>query len=207
MRTSLAAFFKKRSVIVSAVVIVVLAVTVVTDLPANSTIASQISEDKAVIQQVNADVGPCAYAAHEAINDIYDGELAHSLTAADIAQVPGLLRDDQTACSFTSDSIYELTSDVDVPNSASGKPLTAMLGTVTLWATSDALSAIESIQTLYDDPGNKQALSQLQSAERLLASDRAEVESEMEAADKVVGTKLPDIDLPALPDPRSTPGS
>jgi hypothetical protein len=207
MRTALPAFFKKRSVIVTAVVIVVLAVTVVTDLPANSTIASQISEDKAVIQQVNADVGPCAYAAHESIYDIYDGEQAHSLTAADIAEVPGLLRDDQTACSFTSDAIYELTSDVDVPDSASGKPLTAMLGTVTLWATSDALSAIESIQTLYDDPSDKQALSQLQSAERLLASDRAEVESEMEAADKVVGTKLPGIDLPALPDPGSTPGS
>ncbi len=156
---------------------------------------------------MNADVGPCAYAAHEAINDIYDGELAHSLTAADIAQVPGLLRDDQTACSFTSDSIYELTSDVEVPDSASGKPLTAMLGTVTLWATSDVLGLpIESIQTLYDDPGNKQALSQLQSAERLLASDRAEVESEMEAADKVVGTKLPDIDLPGASGPSVNAG-
>jgi len=206
MKARLTTFFKKRSVIVSTVVIVVLAVTVVTDLPANSTIASQISGDKAVIQEVNADVGPCAYAANESFQ-IYGDEQAHSLTQADVAAVPGLLRDDQTACSFTSQSIYELTSDIDVPSTASGKSLAAMLGTVTLWATSDALSAIESIQTLSGNPGDKHALSQLRSAEHLLASDRAEVESEMVAADKVVGTKLPGVTLPALPDPASTPGS
>ncbi|MGO9343538.1 MAG: hypothetical protein ACLP6E_13625 [Acidimicrobiales bacterium] len=206
MKAKLATFFKKRSVIVSTVVIVVLAVTVVTDLPTNSTIASQISGDKAVIQEVNADVGPCAYAAKESFQ-IYGDEQSHSLTQADIAAVPGLLRDDQTACSFTSESIYELSSDIEVPGSASGKPIGEMVGTVTLWATSDALSAIESIQTLSGDLGDKSALSQLRSAEGLLASDRAEVESEMEAADKVVGTKLPVVALPALPDPASTQGS
>lgn len=184
----------------TAVVVAVLAVTVITDLPENSSIASQVSTDKSVIQQVNADVGPCAYAANESFT-IYADQKAHSLSQSDISRVPGLLRDDQTACSFTSDSIYELTSDVDVPSSSSGKPLGEMVGTVTLWATSDALSAIESIQTLSDDPGNKAALAQLAKEERLLASDRALALSQLQAADKVLGTKLPDINLPALPDP------
>ena len=195
-----AAFFKRRSVIVTAVVVVVVAVTVVTDLPEHASIASQISTDKAVVQEVNADVGPCAYAANESFT-IYADLKANSLSQSDISRVPGLLRDDQTACSFTSDSIYELTSDVDVPGSSSGKPLGEMVGTVTLWATSDALSAIESIQTLSNDPGNKSALAQLKTEEGLLASDRTLALSQLHAADKVLGTTLPGIDLPALPDP------
>lgn len=193
-------FFKRRSVIVTAVVVVVLAVTVITDLPANDSIASQISTDKAVIQQVNADAGPCAYAANESFT-IYADENAHNLSQSDIGRVPGLLRDDQNACSFISDGINELTSDIDLPNSSSGKPLGEMVGTITLWATSDALSAIESIQKLSSDPGNKAALAQLKTEEHLLASDRALALSELQATDKVLGTKLPDINLPALPDP------
>lgn len=197
-----APFFKRRSVIVTAVVVVVLAVTVVTDLPEHASLASQFSSDKAVIQEVNADVGPCAYAANESFT-IYADQKAHSLSQSDIARVPGLLRDDQNACSFISESIYELTSDIDLPGSSSGKPLGEMVGTVTLWATSDALSAIESIQALSIHPGNKLALTQLATEERLLASDRALALSQLQSADKVLGTKLPGINLPALPDPRA----
>ncbi len=199
-------FFKRRGVIVSAVVVVVLAVTVVTDLPENASLSSQIAGDKAIVQEVNADVGPCAYAAGESF-EIYGDEQAHSLSQSDIAQVPGLLRDDLQACSFTNDSIVELSSDIEVPGSAAGKPLGDMVGTITLWATSDALSAIESIQQLASHPGSKAASSQLRSEERLLASDRAMAESQLQAADKVLGTKLPGLNLPALPDPAASPSS
>jgi hypothetical protein len=199
-------FFKRRAVIVTAVVVVVLAITVVTDLPENASLSSQVTSDKATVQEVNADVGPCAYAVNESFT-IYADEQAHSLSQADISRVPGLLRDDQTACSFTSESIYELSSDIEVPGSASGKPLGEMVGTITLWATSDALSAIESIQVLSGDPGNKSALAQLRSGERLLASDRSTAESQLQAADKVLGTKLPGLNLPALPEPAASEGS
>jgi hypothetical protein len=206
MSTEPTPFFKRRAVIVTAAVAVVLVITVVTDLPEHASLASQFSDDKAVVQEVNADVGPCAYAANESFT-IYGDLKAHSLSQGDISRVPGLLRDDQTACSFTSDSIYELTSDIDVSGSASGKPLGEMVGTVTLWATSDALSAIESIQMLSTDPGNKSVLRQLQSDERLLASDRAEAQSQLQAADKVLGAKLPGLNLPALPEPATSQGS
>jgi hypothetical protein len=206
MSTEPTPFFKRRAVIVTAAVAVVLVITVVTDLPEHASLASQFSDDKAVVQEVNADVGPCAYAANESFT-IYGDLKAHSLSQGDISRVPGLLRDDQTACSFTSDSIYELTSDIDVSGSASGKPLGEMVGTVTLWATSDALSAIESIQILSTDPGNKSVLRQLQSDERLLASDRAEAQSQLQAADKVLGAKLPGLNLPALPEPATSQGS
>jgi hypothetical protein len=192
--------FKRRSFLVTAVVVVVLAVTVITDLPTSTSVASQVSGDKSVMQQVNSDVGPCAYAANESF-EIYRDQKAHALTQSDLSRVPGLLNDDQQACSFTSESIYDLSSDIEVPGSTSGKPLGQMVGTVTLWATSDALSAIESIQVLSSDPSDNKALQQLEKEEGLLASDRSTAESELEAADKVLGTKLPGLVIPSLPDP------
>lgn len=189
--------------IVAAVVIVVLAVTVVTDLPQHQTRAEQISEDTAIMKQVNSDLASCEYAANESFT-IWGDQQAHTLTPSDISRVPGLLRDDQTACSFTSESIYDLTSNIDVPQASAGKPLGEMLGTVTLWATSDALSAIESIQTLTSDSGNSSALKQLQKEEPILASDRAQAEAQLEAADKILATKLPGLNLPVLPDPSNS---
>jgi hypothetical protein len=195
-------FYKRRSVVVTAAVLAVAAVTVVTDLPTSTSVASQLSSDKAVMQQVNSDVAPCAFAASESFT-LYADEQGHSLSKSDRGRIPGLLNDDQDACSFTSEQIYDLASDLDIPNSSSGKPLGQMAGTVTLWATSDALSAIELIQTLSNDPGNGSALNQLNKEEALLASDRAKAEAELRSADQVLGTDLPALSLPALPDPHT----
>ena len=56
------------------------------------------------------------------------------LPSSEQRQVPGLLTDDQAACSFTDDSIYQL-STITVPGSGSGRDLGQLVGTVTLWAT------------------------------------------------------------------------
>jgi hypothetical protein len=192
--------FKRRSVIVTAVVVVILAVTALTDLPSHATRASQVSEDTAIMKEVVSDLAPCAYAVNESFT-IWKDTQSHTLSSSDTSRVPGLLRDDQTACSFTSESIYDLTSNIEVPQTTSGKPLGEMVGTVTLWATSDALSAIESIQTLTSDPDNTAALKQLQKEEPILASDRAQAEAQLNATDKVLSTKLPALNLPVLPDP------
>ena len=50
------------------------------------------------------------------------------------------------------------------------------------------------------DSGNKSALHQLKSEERLLASDRALADAQLRDADKVLRTTLPALNLPALPD-------
>ena len=60
------------------------------------------------MSEVNTDLGPCALAIHQAIG-IWNLQAAHRLTAADRAPTPGLLSDDQTACSFTNESIFDLT--------------------------------------------------------------------------------------------------
>jgi hypothetical protein len=186
-------FYQRRAFLVPGVLTVVLAVVVLTDLPQNSSRTAQLSNDKTVMSEVNSDIGPCSYALGEALN-IYGDLSAGSLTSAEQRQVPGLLTDDQTACSFTDDSIYQL-STITVPGSGSGRDLGQLVGTVTLWATADALSAIEQVQVLDSDLSDRHALEALASAEKLLRSDRAQAEAELAAADRSVQARLPALDL------------
>jgi hypothetical protein len=181
----------------------VLGVVVLTDLPQNSSRAAQISNDTTVMSQVNSDIGPCSYALGETFT-IYRDLSAGSLSRSEERQVPGLLTDDQTACSFMDDSIYQL-STITVPGSGSGRDLGQLVGTVTLWATADALSAIEQVQVLDTDPSNRHALELLAGDEKLLGSDRAAAEAELAAADKSVGMRLPALDLTEVPASSSDP--
>jgi hypothetical protein len=189
--------YKRRGVLVPGALTLVLAVVVLTDLPQNSSRAAQISNDTTVMSQVNSDIGPCSYALEETFT-IYRDLSAGSLSRSEERQVPGLLTDDQTACSFMDDSIYQL-STITVPGSGSGRDLGQLVGTVTLWATADALSAIEQVQVLDTDPSDRQALKLLAGDEKLLGSDRAAAEAELAAADKTVGTRLPALDLAEVP--------
>ena len=102
------------------------------------------------MQQINDDIAGCAYGVKETFT-IYQDEKKGSLTPSDRAETPSMLRDDQTACSFTSSEIYDL-SNVEGTGTPAGKNIGDVVNVVTLWATSDALGAIEDIQTLQDDP-------------------------------------------------------
>ncbi len=190
-------FYQRRAFLVPGVLTVVLAVVVLTDLPQDSSRSAQITNDTTVMSEVNADIGPCSYALSESLT-IYRDLASRSLTKAEQRQVPGLLTDDQAACSFTDDSIYQL-STITVPGSGSGRDLGQLVGTVTLWATDDALSAIEQVQLLDSDLSNRHALKVLAGDEKLLASDRAQAEAELAAADKAVQRRLPALDLAQAP--------
>jgi hypothetical protein len=190
-------WYRRRAWLVSAVLVAVVAVTVVTDLPQHSSRSGQITDDSSVISQVNQDVGPCSYAVGESFT-IFGDMSAHTLTPSEAHQVPGLLRDDQAACSFTDDSIYQL-STIDVPGSASGRDMGQLVSTVTLWATSDALSAIEQIQALDSGPANGAARQILAHDVQLLAGDRQRAEDELGAADALLQTRLPALRLAQAP--------
>jgi len=192
-------WYKRRTFIVGAVVVAVLAVTVVTDLPQHASRGIQISTDTTVMQQVNQYLSPCAYAVNETFT-IFQEHTDHQLTASDEATAPGLLRDDQVACSLTDESMFNL-GNVEVPGSAAGKQLQQLVGTVTLWATSDALAAIEAIQTLWTDPSNASARQQLSKAERTLTSDRKAALANLATADHVLDAHLPVLKMPQLPTP------
>ena len=191
---------RHRGLLIVAVVLVILLITVLSDLPVNTSRADDISAERSVMSEVNTDLAPCALAIHQAIG-IWNLQAAHQLTPADRAPTPGLLSDDQTACSFTSENIYDLTTNIQVPGTAAGKDLGQVVATATLWTTSDALRAIEDVQTLMVDPGNAAALHSLAKEEGQLAADRATALAQEEAADHTLDTHLQPVDLPAVSGP------
>jgi hypothetical protein len=197
-------WYKRRAWLVSAALVVVVAVTVFTDLPQHSTRSGQLSDDSSVMSQVNTDVGPCSYALGESLT-IYHDLSAHTLTPSEVKQVPGLLQDDQDACSYTDDSIYEL-STIDIPGSASGKYMGQVVSTVTWWATADALAAIEEIQLADTNPADSEARTRLEHFERLLTSERAQAESELGAADSLLQARLPALQLAQVPSSAAAAG-
>ena len=119
------------------------------------------------------------------------------LTPADRAPTPGLLGDDQSACSYTSEYIYDL-SDVQVPGTTAGKDVGQVVATATLWTTSDSLGAIEDVQTLMNNPNDAAVLRNLSKEEAQLAADRRTAISEEDAADRALDTRLQPVDLPVV---------
>ena len=69
------------------------------------------------------------------------------------------------------------------------------MNTATVWSTSDALGAIEAVESLTSNPSDRRARSRLTTDERLLAADRDTVTSEIDAAGRLLGTRLPRIDI------------
>jgi hypothetical protein len=134
---------------------------------------------------------------HEAF-EIWGDQSAHTLSASDRKLSASLLRDDQNACSFTNETIFDL-SNIEVPGSPAGKDMGELVATSVLWTTSDALRAIEAIQVLMLNQHDAQAQSLLVKAERAMAADRRASLAEMARADGVLHTRLTRPDIPAMP--------
>ncbi len=188
---------RRRGLVIALAVVVIGVVTVLTDLPGPTSRASDISAERAVMTEVNSDMGPCALAIRQAVG-IWNLEATHRLTAAGRSTTPGLLNDDQTACSFTSEGIDDLTTNLQTPGTPAGKDLGNLVATATLWATSDALRMIEDVQTLVDHPGDQAVLRNLVKEQTRLATDRRTALAQENAANTTLDTELQPVDLPAI---------
>jgi hypothetical protein len=192
------AWYRRRALLVTVAAVAVLAITVISDLPVHGSAAANISAGKGVMAEINTDIAPCAYAVKESFS-IHSQQIAGSLTISDLREAPSLLRDDLAACSFTDDSIFEL-SNIEVPGSAAGKRLGDLVTTATEWTTSDALGAITDLEKLFTRPNDTSVRGNLVSRERALASDRAAAFADITTADQILDAKLQQPDMPLLPD-------
>lgn len=191
-------WYKRTWVIATAAVVAVIGASILVDLPRNVSAAEDIASQTATLKQINTDTGPCGYAVSETFL-IHGDQLAGTLTAADRASATKMLTDDQTACSFTNGSIFDLTNNIQVQDTAAGKYVDRSLSVTTTWVTSDALAAVEDIQYLYLHPGDRAKTRDLAAEERLLAQDRAQALNDVQQASMLLHTHLPNPNLPALP--------
>jgi hypothetical protein len=183
--------------VVALAIVVIAVITILTDLPVPTSRASDISAERAVMSEVNTDIGACALGLRQAIG-IWNLQASHQLPAAGRASAPGLLSDDQTACSFTNEGINDLTTNLQVPGTAAGKDLGELVATATLWTTSDALRMIEDVQTLMDHPGDRPVRRNLAQEDSQLAADRRTALQQEHAADTALDTELQLVRLPAI---------
>ncbi len=190
-------WYKRGWVLAGAAVAAVIIASVVADLPSHTTVAADTADQTTIMQQINSDIAGCSYAAKETFG-IYQDWKAGSLSSSDAAEAPSMMRDDQTACSFTSSSIYDL-SNVEGTGTPAGKDVGNVVNVVTLWATSDALAAIEDIQTLTSHGGSAATVANLSTEEGALSRDRAQADGDVAAADRMLKANLPMPDLPDLP--------
>jgi hypothetical protein len=190
-------WYRRRALVVTMGIVVVLAVTVISDLPVHGSAAANISAGRSVMTEVNTDIASCAFGLKESFT-IHSEQIAGSLGLLGSREAPSLLRDDLAACSFTDDNIFELSS-IEVPGSSAGRRLGDVVNTVTLWATSDAIGAISDVQSLFTHPHAKASLRDLAKREAALAADRAAAFGDITEADKLLGVHLQEPDLPGLP--------
>ncbi|HET9091735.1 MAG TPA: hypothetical protein VFN50_04960 [Acidimicrobiales bacterium] len=189
-------WYRRRGWFVGGAAAVVVAATVLTDLPQHASKAVQASEDTSIVKEINTDVKGCAFALNESLT-IHRDLVAHRVKAKDRPLIPGLLRDDQVACSFANSDIFNL-SNVEVPGSGASRYLQAMVGTITTWATADAMVAIEAVQKSWAGGSGTAAGASLARAGRNLAHDRALAESELQSAEQLLSARLPPLVLPAV---------
>ena len=187
-----APWFRRRTFLVAVGVVVVVGISVVSDLPTGASRTADIQAETTVIGEINADIAPCVYAVHEALG-LYSDEASTTLPPDHRARIPDLLRDDQEACSLTDQSIFDL-SDIESPGGNAGNRVDDSLNTATVWTTSDAVGLIATIEALTNGPNHK-AQAQLLKYKGLLAADRKKATAEIQAADKDLKAKLPLLNL------------
>ncbi len=193
-----AVWYRRPWVLAALSLILIIAISVVIDLPRPTTKAQDVSSQNASIKEINTDLAPCAFAVKETFY-IYNLDVTGKLTSSNRAEVPTLLTGDETACSFASQPVFDLTNNLQVDDTASGKHIDRMKSAVQDWMTNFALASIKDIQYLFDHPGDATTIRHLAKQEIQLAAERALALNDEAKAQQVLGHKLYALKIPTMP--------
>lgn len=198
-----AEWFKRPWFLVTVAVVVVVALSVLSDLPRHITKQEDAASQNATIKQINGDLKACAFAVSESFS-FYNKMVAGSLKSSELSQIPPLLIGDQTACSFASQPVYDLTVNIQPRETAAGKDIDHVLRVTQQWMTNGALASIEDIQYSFAHPRSGSKIADLAKQQAILAQTRQRALRDMRAAENDLGIKLTHLALPVLPHLRGT---
>lgn len=198
-----AVWYRRPWVLATLALVVIVAISVVIDLPGHITPGQDAASQNASIKEINTDLADCSYALKESFL-IYNENVNGTLSSSDLSLVPKLLNDDEVACSYASEPVYDLTNNLQVDDTTAGKHIDKMLTTVEFWITDYALASIRDIQYLFNHPGDAKTISHLARQELGLAHDRTVALSDLSDADRVLGMHLDALKIPPLVHLRGT---
>jgi len=197
LRTEKAVWYRRPWSIVTAAVVLVVAISVITDLPHPIAKSEDASAQNSSIKSINSDIKPCVFAVGEAFR-LYRRAVTTSLTPSQLATVNKYLNEDATTCSFASAGMSELTNNIQVLDTSSGKYVDKMLSATVIWLDGYSLSAIYDIAYLVKHPGDAAKLADLAKQERRMASQRQLALDDLSTASRVLGRPLHTLNLPAM---------
>ena len=192
-----AVWYKRPWFLVTATILVVVAVSVITDLPQPLTKSQDASYQNAALKQINKDLAPCSYAVRQAFT-FYEQRVAGTMALANYAVARKYLNEDQVSCSFAGAPVSDLTNNLDISQTAAGRHIETMRSVVVTWMTNDADACIADILYLFDHPGNEKKLRDLAKQQRYLAKDRTDALADLAAANVLLGGRLHALKLPVL---------
>jgi hypothetical protein len=203
LSTSKAIWYKRPWFIVTVAIVVVVAISIITDLPKPITVAQDTASQNSAMKQINIDIHPCTFGLQEAIS-FYRKETTSRLTASQMKVINTYLVSDQTVCSFAAPSMSELTNNLQLVDTPAGKYLEKMRTTIVTWMDSDANGAIYDIMFLSTHRHDAKTLRDLKKRVFFLAQDRQVALADLAGADAILGTTLTTLRLPAISPPRGT---
>lgn len=193
-----AVWYRRPWFLLSVALVVIAGISVIVDLPGRMTPKQDALNQNASIKQINADLKECSFAVRETFS-FYNKNVAGTLTSSDLARIPTLLIGDQTACSFASQPVYDLTNNVQINDTKAGIHIDHMLSDVEQWITNNALASIEDIQYLFKHPGSAKKIRNLTAQESGLRRVRSRALGQEETAQQILGLPLLPVNLPVLP--------
>jgi hypothetical protein len=193
-----AVWYRRPWFLLTVALVIIAGVSVIVDLPGHMTPTQDAASQNSSIKEINTDLAECSFAVKESFS-FYNKDVAGKLTSSDVAQVPTLLVGNQTACSFASEPVYDLTNNLQIDDTKAGIHIDHMLSAVEQWITNNALASIEDIQYLFNHPGNAKKIENLAAEESDLQSDRTRALNDEAAAEKILGLTLVPVKIPVLP--------
>ena len=198
LSTQRAVWYRRPWFVATVGIIVVVAVSVITDLPHPISKAEDRSQQNAVIKQINGDSATCVFALKESFS-FYRQELNHTLAAANLGIVKNYLLEDQTACSFASGPVYDMTNNIQPMGTAAGKKVDKAMAATVKWITYDAVGAIVAIRNYFGSTPFHMDTAKLVQSENALALDHTAIVNNIDAASSLLDTTLTPINIPSLP--------
>ncbi len=193
-----AVWYKRPWVLITAVVVLVVAVSVITDLPHPITRAQDAGDQNSAIREINADLKTCVFSVEEAFS-FYRKQVAHTIDPSNISlALKTLLPEDSQSCSFVSSAVTDMTGNLQIVDTTAGKQIEKLRLAVVRWINHDARDAINDIIVLFTHPGNATTLKNLGVQEGYLVADHQSALNDLNAADNILGVTLVNLKLPTL---------
>lgn len=196
--TTKAVWFKRPWFLVTAAVVLVVGISVLTDLPHHITPAQDAGDQRAAMRQINGDLKTCDYSIAEAFR-FYRLNLAKKLTPSEYSLVTSTyLQQDRVSCSFATGPLADMTGNLQIVDTEAGKQIEKVRLAVVRWVNHDARTAIEDIIYLFAHPGDAAKLRDLALQQDYLAQDRQAAIGYLGNAEGILGVPLPALNLPVL---------